>query len=362
MVDTKNSNKKSAKAPWAGRGLWIAAGIAVLVAILAVYQFRNATGFHWTDFFSTFVRVDWRWLTASVILMLLTFWGRAFRWEVMLRPLTPNPSLWNVTSATVIGFTAIVLLGRAGEVVRPYLISVKERVKFSSQMAAWILERIFDLLLVLLIFGIALARLPPGLHVGPALAWVLRTGGYFIATIGAVCLLLLVAFRNFGDTAHRRIMGALSSLPERFSTRIEKILQAFIQGMQCTRDPRFLALLIIYTILEWVVIVAAYYCMFRALPATDRFGLDEVMIFLGFVAFGSVVQVPGIGGGMQAASVLVLTEIFGISAGEAWGTAMLIWLLSWVIIVPFGLVFAHRERISWRRISHISEDVEAGGT
>lgn len=339
--------------------MWIAAGLAVVIAILAFYQVRNAAGFHWSDFFSTFRTVDWLWLSGAIVLILLTYVGRALRWEVMLRPLRPKPSLWNVMSATVIGFTALVLLGRAGEVVRPYLIAVKERVSFSSQMVAWLLERILDLLLVLLIFGIALARIPAGLHVNVTVEWVLRTGGYFIASLGAICILLLVAFRNFGAAAERRILGALSFLPERFYGRIEKVLKDLVQGMECTRDPRFLALLLLYTVLEWVIIVGGFYCMFRALPATARFGLDGVMIFIGFVAFGSVVQLPGIGGGVQAASVLVLTEIFSISSGESWGIAMLMWLLSWVLVVPFGLAFAHHERISWKKISHIKDDVEA---
>ena len=33
---------------------------------------------------------------------------------------------------------------------------------------------------------------------------------------------------------------------------------------------------------------------------------------MGFVSFGSIVQIPGIGGGMQVVSVLVLTELFGV--------------------------------------------------
>jgi hypothetical protein len=118
-------------------------------------------------------------------------------------------------------------------------------------------------------------------------------------------------------------------------------------------------LLVFYTVVEWAIIVGGHYCIFRALPATAQFGLNGVMIFIGFVAFGSVVQLPGIGGGVQAASVLVLTAIFHIPSGEAWGIAMLIWLLSWVLVVPFGLAFAHHERISWKKISHITEDVEA---
>jgi len=339
--------------------VWIAAGVAVVVGVLAFYQVRNAAGFHWSDFFSTFVKVDWLWLSGAIVLILLTYVGRALRWEVMLRPLRPKPSLWNVTSATVIGFTALVLLGRAGEVVRPYLIAVKERVSFSSQMVAWLLERIFDLLLVLLIFGIALARVPTEPDRDATLQWILHTGGYFIVSMGALCILLLVVFRSFAWAAERRILGAVSFLPERFYGRIEKILKALVQGMECTRDPRFLVLLVFYTVVEWAIIVGAHYCIFRALPATAPFGLNGVMIFIGFVAFGSVVQLPGIGGGVQAASVLVLTAIFHISAGESWGIAMLIWLLSWVLVVPFGLAFAHHERISWKKISHITEDVEA---
>lgn len=247
-----------------------------------------------------------------------------------------------------------------GELVRPYLISVKERVSFSSQMAAWFLERILDLVLVLIIFGIALARIPAGLHLGPALQWILRMGGYLVASLGALCILLLVVFRNFAVPAQARILSAARVLPEKLYTRLAKILTAFVQGMECTHDFNNLALLMGYTVLEWVVIVSAYFCVFRALPATSHFSLDDVMIFLGIVAFGSVVQIPGIGGGVQVAAFLVLHEIFKISGELATGIAILIWLLSWVLVVPVGLAFAFHEGVNWSKIRHITEDVESG--
>ena len=81
-------------------------------------------------------------------------------------------------TATTIGFTAIVVLGRPGEIVRPYLISVREKVSFSSQLAAWFLERVFDTLLILSIFGVALVLYTGDTrHAGAGLTWVLRTGG-----------------------------------------------------------------------------------------------------------------------------------------------------------------------------------------
>ena len=338
------------------RGLWIAAGLAAAIAALAIYRLRT-TGFQWNLFFQTFLSVDWRWLAGSILLMLLTYVGRALRWEVMLRPLRPKPNLAKLCSATVIGFTAVVLLGRAGEVVRPYLIAVKEHVTFTSQMAAWLLERIFDLLVVLAIFGVALTSIPPGLPLGSALRWVLHAGGFLIAGIAAVCLFFLIVFRNFSEPAERRILSALTFLPERYYARVEKTLKAFIHGLQSTRHHGFLALLVFYTAVEWALIVGAYVCLFRCIPATAAFGLHETVIFVGFVSFGSIVQIPGIGGGIQVASIVVLTEIFGLTLETATGAAILIWLLTWVIIVPFGLGFAFHEGLTWNRFKHLPEDV-----
>ena len=340
----------------ARRGLWIALAIAVVAIALILYRWRT-TEFQWDLFFATFLKVNWTWLGASVGLLLLTYLGRALRWEVMLRPLRPKPDLWNILSATVIGFTAIVLLGRVGEVVRPYLIAVKEELPFSTQMAAWLLERILDIMVVLTIFGFALAHIPPGLHLSPGMEWVLRVGGWAAAGIGALCVLLLVIFRNFSDAAQTRILSAISFLPEKNYARVERTLKAFIQGVHSTRHRGFLSLLILYTAMEWLIIMGGYYCLFRAFPSTSSFEVTDIAIFVGFVAFGSVVQIPGIGGGVQVAAVLVLTEIFGIPFEAATGLAILIWLITFVVIVPFGLLFAFHEGITWRKLKQLPEDV-----
>ena len=102
--------------------------------------------------------VDWSWLVPGVCLDPgdLRRPGTALGGHAPAAGKTPD--LWRIFTATAIGFTAVVLFGRAGEPVRPYLIAKKEGVSFSSQIAAWIVERILDLLMVLLIFGIALTQ------------------------------------------------------------------------------------------------------------------------------------------------------------------------------------------------------------
>jgi glycosyltransferase 2 family protein len=333
-------------------------GLAV-VAILAAIVFRmRGTSFQWRLFVDTFAHIHWRWLAVSTCLMLLTYVGRAIRWEVMLRPLGRTLKIWKVTYDTAIGFTAVVLLGRAGELVRPYLISLSTGIPFSSQVAAWLLERMLDLLVVLLLFGFALIRIHThNLPVGPSLQWVLGVGGYLVTAFGAFCLILFILFRNFASPVQRRILSALTFLPEERRLRVEKMLTAFSQGMEATRNRWFLTLLVIWTAVEWCVIIGSYYALFRAFPATASFEITDVVVFLGFVAFGSIVQIPGIGGGIQVASVVVLTQIYGLSFENATGLALFLWIVTFVVVVPIGLGCAFHQGLNWSKLKHLPEDI-----
>ena len=96
--------------------LVLAAGALLVIAWL-LYRARGSS-FQWQLFFNTLSHVNWVWLIVSIVLILLTYWGRALRWEVMLRPLGHTQSVRKLTYDTAIGLTAVVLLGRGGEGVR----------------------------------------------------------------------------------------------------------------------------------------------------------------------------------------------------------------------------------------------------
>src|ERR1700689_4144736 len=165
------------------------------MAGFVVYRWRRS-GFAWHEFSAALENVDWSWLALAMALILATYVGRAMRWEVMLRPLQKHTSLWRVFSATAIGFTAGVLFGRAGGPGRPYLIAKKEGVTFSSQVAGWVVERMLDLLMILVIFGMALSQISrSAIQHGPRVKLVLEAGGYMAGIIGGACLALLLGLR-----------------------------------------------------------------------------------------------------------------------------------------------------------------------
>lgn len=325
--------------------------------------FAGGSGFSWSQFAAVFGEMDWRWLGAAFGFILLTYFGRAIRWAALIQPICPHPGLWRLTRANIIGFTAVALFGRAGELVRPYLISQRENVSFSSQVAAWFLERIFDLLAVLLIFGVALTQIDPSstAKVGPNLAWVLKAGGQAAGVIAVICFAILIAFRFFADQSRKRLRDSLAFLPHALQGRIGGIIDAFADGMATTKSNRQLFLIFAYTFIEWLIIVASFYCVCKAVPGATHLLARDVVVLLGFVAFGSVVQIPGVGGGMQFVTILVLTELYGVGLERATAVAIVLWLVSFMSIVPVGLVMAFQDGLSWAKLRSVKEEEPTPG-
>jgi glycosyltransferase 2 family protein len=332
------------------------AGLAV--GIWLVRRFLASRGFDWRAFSATLLALRWWWLAAASVSAIAGYYGRALRWRVLMRPVKSDPSLWNLFTATVIGFSAITILGRPGEFVRPYLIASKEKVSASSQMAALVLERIYDVLIVLAIFGFALGRVRRSdVALGPALSWVFATGGWLVGALSIAVLGLLAAFRHFSAAMRRRLLGALAVLPERHFKKADRLITAFVQGIESTKSQQAMLLVVWYTVLEWASIALTVFCVMRAFGSALHFGWLDVLIFLGFLAFGAVVQIPGVGGGTQVVSVLVLTELFRVPLEISTSVAIVLWFISFVVVVPLGVVLALHEGIRWRTLKQLEPEV-----
>ena len=341
------------KRRWKWLLLWT---ILVLVAVYLVRSELRSSGFRWALFVSTLAHLDLRWFAGACLFGLAGYYGRALRWLVLLRPMRPHPSQWNVFSATIIGFMSTIFLGRPGEFVRPYLIALKENVPFSSQIAAWVLERIYDLLISLAIFGFALSQLGKLEDVGPALGWVLAVGGWVVWISSALCLLLLIGIRSYSDRVRRRLLDALGFLSEHHLGRARHFIETLIQGAESIRSVHSILLLVLYTIIEWILVAFCYLCLTRSFPVTMHFTIVDVLILMGFVSFGTIVQIPGVGGGVQVVAVLVLTKIFKLPLETASSFAVILWASTLVVLVPLGLALALHDGLGWRKLRQLERE------
>ncbi len=334
------------------RRAWLV--IALVALLLAgVWRQRDAlASFDLSLFGRTLEKLDWRWLGGAWLFSLAAYYIRAVRWAVFLRPVRPRPDIYGLFKATTVGFAAIVLLGRPGELVRPYLIALKERVSVASQLAAWFLERIYDLLMILLIFGFALSRVKgSGVRSGPSVLWLLSTGGIVAAAGSAACLIGLVVLAAF----HDRLRGVAERLPG----RIPGLAGTFVDGLECAASPRATVEIFAYSVLEWGLIASCFACMVQAFDSLRAMGWVEVLVFMGFVAFGSLIQIPGIGGGIQVVTVFVLRELYGTPLEVASSAGVVVWAITFVGIVPVGLWHAVQEGLDWKKLKAVGEGQEA---
>jgi uncharacterized protein (TIRG00374 family) len=340
--------------------------LGLAAAALALWGLRDHWGggrFQWGVFARSFADLSWLWVGAGLIVSLATYYGRALRWAVMLRPMRPQVRVWALFKATAIGFTAVVVLGRPGEFVRPYLISLKERVPLSSQFAAWFLERVCDLLAMLLMFGFALSQIQRSrTRLGPQFRWVFETGGYAVGGMVLACAVILIMMGRFPALMRERLVEALRVLPERYHARVQGAIGTFMDGTVSTTSQKSVLQLSFYTIVEWVLIALSMVCLFKAHPATASLRCQDALIFMGFVAFGSVLQIPGVGGGVQIVSIVVLTRLYGVPLEVASTLAILVWLIAFVAIVPAGFLLAFHEGINWRKLRDLEERAVRAGS
>lgn len=336
------------------RWLWFVAA-AVLLAALLVLSIRHNPqwqGFDSASFLRGLVSLDPGWMACALAAIYTTYLVRALRWKALMRSMKPEAGLWNIFSATVIGFGAIGVLGRAGEMVRPYLVARKEGVPIPGQVSIWLLERCFDTLTILVTVGFALGRVEAaGLRSTPALANALHLGGNLVALTLLAVLALLVAMRNFADPIAAWLLARLRFLsPPRFAW-LERAVRGFLEGSRALRDFRTLAWCAFYSIAEWILIAFCYAAVFNAFSAGLRLTLLQTLIFMGAVMAGSLVQIPGLGGGIQVASLLVLTEMFAVRPEPAAAISLLIWVFTFLAVLPPAILLALYEGISWSKLT-----------
>src|SRR5260370_28181288 len=117
--------------------------VFVVLAVLVYLQFRTWQNFDWARLFQ--FGLNWRHILHGVAYIYLAYYLRAVRWKIFLRPVRKAASILVLIPATMIGFAGLALLGRAGEMIHPYLITRRHNLPFASQVAVLAGERLFDI-------------------------------------------------------------------------------------------------------------------------------------------------------------------------------------------------------------------------
>ena len=264
-------------------------------------------------------------------------------------------SLASLFAPTAIGFTGLVLLGRPGELIRPYLLARGEKVSFASQLAIWFVERLFDLGACLFLVGMALMA-DPTLNALPYFGKIREATAVMAAALLAACL---VAFMLRSKLPQLSVWAraACYRVAGNFGWRAADEVEAFARELltaACLLKVTGLSLLL------WSLNAAACWEIIHAYPEPlHRLGAASTTLVMGFGILGSVLQLPAVGGGSQLATVGALVHVFGVPKELAVSCGIALWLVMFVSIVPVGLVLAQRAELS---LHGLSKETAATGT
>src|SRR5579862_6514990 len=182
-------------------------GVVVVLCALVYLQIRAWKTFDWHMFWIRTEHVKWLYVFYAFALTYLAYGLRAVRWKIFLKPVH-HTTTRRLLAPQFVGFAALAMLGRAGEMIRPYIIAKKERLTFTSQVAVWGVERIFDMgaFAVLL----ACSFLSPDLRTLSFYSK-LREASFFLIGLIVVMVIGLVVVRRSGDGVadflHDRLAG-----------------------------------------------------------------------------------------------------------------------------------------------------------
>jgi len=334
-----------------------------ILAALVYLQYRHWQSFDWGTFWNQTHRIKKFRVFYAVLLIYFGYILRALRWKIFLKPVRPKAKTSELVSPTLIGFTGLALLGRAGEFIRPYLIARRTDLPFSSQLAVWAVERIFDVgaftvLMVLAIF------LPSALPSIPHPEYYLRfreAGFVLIAFVVGTTIAAVAIGRNTEGVAGW-VERRFAHLPSHFGRRLAQKVREFGMGLNTIHDPLSLLWLTLVSVGMWYVIARAYQ------QVTHSYGVDaleipvsQILILMGSSMVGSMLQLPAVGGGSQMATIATLSSVFDVPPEMAASCGILLWLVTFAAVVPLGLVLSHHERLSLRKLSvesHRAEEAE----
>jgi uncharacterized protein (TIRG00374 family) len=305
-------------------------GIAISIALL----YWTLRGTNLTEVWATVRAAKPGPVGLAVALATLPFLLRVPRWQLLLRAEndSPIPSL-PLYHAIVIGFMANNTLPlRMGEVVRAVAGSRMGGVRFTASLASLAVERLMDVLAVVLLLGIGLfsAGLPADTRVGGVgLAPLVMTLGA-VAVAGLIAGGLVVAFPAVAESLVRRIVPWPGP-----AARIVGLIEGIAQGMSALRSPRRLASVILWSLAIWLCNAASFYVMFGA------FGIDVdfagALVLQGTIMF--LIAVPSSPGyfGVFEAPVKAILGLYGVPAGVAVSYAFTYHFTTFVPITLLGL-------------------------
>jgi uncharacterized protein (TIRG00374 family) len=323
--------------------------VALAVGLLAVFLYHvdlRRVG-------SEIAHAKPEWLVLSFATMLANLAIRAYRWQYLLDPLG-KVRFGSAFRATAVGFAAsTVLPARAGEVIRPYFLARHEHMSATGAFATIILERLLDIVAVLVLLAAYVFVFGRALEMTNPVAYGLLKWAGATAAAGALAALVILFLLAGSPERLGRAMKRLAAVVPSFAAAIARIAEKFARGLGAIRSPSRLFVALVWSFPLWLCIAVGIWAVavaFRlAMPFTGSFLVVALLVLS-----VAVVPTPGAIGGFHAAFRYAATTFFGAPDDAAVGAAIVLHALSIGPSLLLGLYFAAQVGVNLSRMRELA--------
>ena len=227
---------------------------------------------------------------------------RGWRWHVILAASAPAATLGDATAVTAIGFALnAVSPFKLGELLRIGAIAPRARIGVGEATATVVLERVLDVL-ALLVIALGAAAVAGG----GSNSFGLWSGVVVIAAASLVIGVVAYLMVSYPQATLGVIDRAAARLPTRVEAFVDRFAASVLKGLASLRSPARLATAGVLSVLIWLCIDLGLIACFRALTPQLSFPTLTLACTI-FIISQAISITPGSVGTYEGFFLLVLS-------------------------------------------------------
>ena len=308
--------------------------VFLLLGMLFLWlAFRNLNG---KEIMEQIMHADYLWIILGMGAGILAHIVRAARWNILINSMGHKTRLSTTFYAVMTGYLANTAVPRLGEVTRCGVLSKKQNIPFTELLGTVIAERIFDMVIMLLII-ISVIMFQLGL-VGEFVDKFVFTPLFsnfennLIPALVALTILLslLLALIFFWKRYRKRLRKYA------FYRKFSQFAKGMVEGIKTIKRTKNKGLFMLYTVIIWGMYTLMIYLPFFSFETTSHLDFGDAFTVMSIGSLGIVAPVPGGIGTYHFIVKAVLFELYGVDQASAASFATITHAAQTLMIIIVG--------------------------
>ena len=297
--------------------------IPLLIGIVIIYyQFTTLTPSDLDKIKISFLKADYFYVFLSLIISLLGYWSRAYRWKYALQHLGYQTKFHNDLMTVCVSYLVNLTIPRSGEISRAALLKKYEKVPFDKAFGTVVAERIVDMIIFLLFVIVGFVSQFDTIY-----NFLLEKNLKFetLLWVSLIGLLLFILFIIIWIYAEWKII-----------LKLKQKLSGLIEGMLSILKMKDKWSYLFHSFFIWFSYLVMFYVTIFALPETENITFDVVI--MGFIFGTLAVGFTNGGLGAYPLAIAMIFSLYGISNDIGVAFGWLIWTSQTLLTIFLGLL------------------------